>query len=367
MKTKTTIAKVLTICNLILNSYERITGKKGSNVIECIFTVDYEIYGNGEGSLMELVYEPAERLRRIFQKWNARFVAFVEVAEIEIIEAQGTDPAVHLVKQQLLDFHLEGIELGLHLHSQWYKARYENGKWQLDYKEYNLCTLPTKRIVQIVDRSIAYFRNILSSADFTPISFRAGNWLLQPARIVANILAERGIKVDSSVFKGGLQHQHKLDYRRASRNGYYWRFTDDPNVPDSKGALLELPIYTQMVPIWKILTAKRRGLQRKSASAAQSGKNQNNKKRLYRLIDFLRFWYPLKFDFCRMTISELTRMVDKVIQDDQRNPTSLKPIVAIGHTKDLVDFDTVEFILSYLRQKGIPVLTFEDFYHRYKG
>ena len=28
-------------------------------MIECIFTIDYEIYGNGEGSLQQLVYEPA--------------------------------------------------------------------------------------------------------------------------------------------------------------------------------------------------------------------------------------------------------------------------------------------------------------------
>ena len=60
-------------------------------MIECIFTIDYEIYGNGEGSLRDLVYEPAERLMAIFQKWGARFVAFIEVAELEMIEANKTD------------------------------------------------------------------------------------------------------------------------------------------------------------------------------------------------------------------------------------------------------------------------------------
>ena len=33
-------------------------------MIECIFTIDYEIYGNGEGSLKELVFEPASVLKR---------------------------------------------------------------------------------------------------------------------------------------------------------------------------------------------------------------------------------------------------------------------------------------------------------------
>ena len=327
-------------------------------MLECIFTIDYEIYGNGEGALGELVYEPAERLKALFEKWNTRFVTFVEAAELEMIGTKEADPAIDLVKQQIRDLYKDGFELGLHLHPQWYKGRYENGKWLLDNSEYNLCTLPRDRIGQIVDRSIAYFRGVLGVSDFLPISFRAGNWLFQPTRTAANALAERGIKVDSSVFKGGLQHKHKLDYRTALKNGYYWRFTSDVNIPDSRG-LLELPIHTQMVPIWQMFTSKRVGLQRKGASAAQEGSGK-----LSRLLDFLRFRYPLKLDFCRMTIDELTRMLDAVIRQDQKDPATLRPIVAIGHTKDLVDFETVESFLSYLEKKGIRVSTFGEVYDR---
>ena len=331
------------------------------SMIECIFTLDYEIYGNGEGSLRELVYEPAERLRAIFRKWNERFVLFVEVAEFEIMEAQGVDQTINLVKHQIQNFYREGFELGLHIHPWWYNARYENGGWLLDYSEYNLCTLPRERIVKIVDRSISYLRSVLGESDFTPLSFRAGNWLFQPTRTAAKVLADYGIKVDSSVFKGGFQYQHKLDYRRTLKNGYHWMFTDYVDTPDPEGKLLELPIYTQMVPMWEMLTKKRIGLQKKSPSTAQKGKN-----RLYRYLDFLRFYHPLKLDFCRMTINELTNLVDKIIQQDQKNPALFKPIVTIGHTKDLVDFETVESFLSYLEQKKITVSTFEEVYNKCK-
>ncbi|OGL43425.1 MAG: hypothetical protein A2W05_00325 [Candidatus Schekmanbacteria bacterium RBG_16_38_10] len=330
-------------------------------MIECIFTIDYEIYGNGEGSLRELVYEPADRLMAIFRKWNERFVLFVEVAEFEIMEAQGVDQTINLVKHQVRESYKEGFEIGLHLHPQWYNALYEDGIWVLDYSEYNLCTLPRERIVKIVDRSISYLQSVLGESDFTPLSFRAGNWLFQPTQTVANVLADRGIKVDSSVFKGGLQYQHKLDYRRALRNGYHWKFTDYVDTPDPKGALLELPIYTQMVPMWEMLTTKRIGLQKRGSSTAQKGK-----KRLYRYLDFLRFYHPLKLDFCRMTINELTNLVDKIIQQDQKDPASFKPIVTIGHTKDLVDFETVESFLSYLEQNKIRVSTFEEVYNKCK-
>jgi len=326
-------------------------------MIECIFTIDYEIYGNGEGSLRESIYEPAEKLIETFRKWNARFVTFIEVAELEMIEAKGTDLAFDLVKQQIRNLYREGFELGLHVHPWWCNARYENREWVLDYSEYNLCALPMKRIIEIIGRSIAYLRGILNISDFTPLSYRAGHLLFQPARIVAKLLADYGIRLDSSVYKGGLWHQQKLDYRPAIRNGYYWRFTDDTNIPDPEGVLLELPIHTQMVPTWEMFTGKRIGIQQRGASAIQA-----TKKTLSRVKDFLRLRRSLKLDFCHMTINELIRMVDMVIQEDREDPRSFRPIVAIGHTKDLLDFETVESFLDYLGRKGIKIRTFEEVY-----
>lgn len=328
-------------------------------MIACIFTLDYEIYGNGEGSLAELVYEPARKLMEIFRKRDARFVAFVEAAEFDRIEAQRSDPAIGLVSRQISDLHKEGFEIGLHLHPQWCNARFESGKWQLDYSEYNLCVLPRERIDEIVDGALAYLRNILGADDFAPLSFRAGNWLFRPTANAATVLSGRGIKVDSSVFKGGLQHRYGLDYRRALGNGYCWRFSENVNVPDSRGEMLEVPIYTQMVPFWKMITGKRVGMQRKGSIGEGDSMGKVN-----RIRDFIRPCYPLKLDFCRMTIDELTSMIDEVIMEDRKTPDSFKPVVAIGHTKDLLDLDTVDSFLSDLKRKGIVVSTFKDVYHK---
>jgi hypothetical protein len=328
-------------------------------MIEIIFTIDYEIYGNGEGSLNELIYEPAAKLIDIFLKHNARFVLFVEVAELELIEDHTTDPIINLVKQQIRYFHNNGFELGLHLHPQWYNARHDNGTWQLDYSEYNLCTQPPQRIEQIIDRAIEYFRNVLCEPGFTPFSFRAGNWLFQPTQPIANILSKRGINIDSSVFKGGLQHQHHLDYRLALQNGFFWKFKDDVNQLDIDGEMIEIPIYTEMVPPWQMVTKKRLGLQQKAASGKKTAKEK-----VYRLMDIARPLQPLKLDFCRMTLNELTSMTDKLIKKDLQDSQSFKPIVAIGHTKDLVDIENVEYFLSYLKQKGINIATFGQVYNK---
>jgi len=328
-------------------------------MMTCIFTLDYEIYGNGEGSLRELVYEPAEQLKAIFEKWDSRFVTFVEVAELELIEAHRMDEAVASVRAQIRDFHERGFELGLHIHPQWYNGRYKNGRWLLDYSEYNLCTLPQARIVEIVDRGIGYLQSLSGAAAGPPLSFRAGNWLFQPSKTVVDVLAERGLKIDSSVFKGGLQRQHDLDYRRSLKNGYFWPFSEDVEVPDVRGSFWEFPIYTKMIPAWKFLTAKRVGLQRKGPPPLQAPGG-----RFRRYGDFLRLRYPVKFDFCRMTMRELVLMLDEEIEMAAGDPDTLRPVVAIGHTKDLVDFETVDLLLSYLRKRNVPIATFRDVYGR---
>jgi hypothetical protein len=328
-------------------------------MIICVFTVDYEIYGNGEGSLYELVYEPAEKLRSVFAKFDKRFVVFVEVAELEMIDRARADQALVSVQEQIRHFYHEGHELGLHLHPQWYNARYERGRWIPDFSEYNLCALPSERIAQIVDRGLDYFRAVLKIPDFRPFSYRGGNWLFQPTQRIAAILAARGVRVDTSVFKGGLQHQYGLDYRRAGRNGHYWRFRTDVNIPEQEGILLELPIYTRMVPAWKMAKPKRIGLQLKNPGSTQGARS-----RLNRIRDFLRFRQPMKLDFTRMTIDELKAMIEPLIAHDLRDSTSFIPIVAIGHTKDLIDTETVERFLSFLEERKISVSTLQDVYDK---
>jgi hypothetical protein len=326
-------------------------------MINFIFTVDYEIYGNGTGGLKDLVYEPAERLRGIFQKWGARFVNFVEVAEFQKMEACSTDPAIDIVAKQIQELYRDGFEIGLHLHPQWFDARFERGEWVLQYSEYNLCTLPRPRIAEIIERSLDFLRHTVARADFTPLSFRAGNWLFQPTQTAASVLAENGIKIDSSVFKGGLQRTHHLDYRLALRNGHCWRFSRDVNEPDPTGPWIEVPICTDMVPFWKMPTSKRMGFTNQFGTAGR-----NAKQKLIRSFDFLRFRYPRKLDFCRMTLAELISVTDRIIREDREDADSFRPIVAIGHTKDLTDFDTINSFLAYLKTNQIAISTFTDVY-----
>src|SRR5205814_5201029 len=133
-------------------------------------------------------------LKNVFELRGAKFVNFVEVAEFEQVERCRTDDFIGEVRGQINELHQQGHEIGLHLHPQWANARHRDGAWELDYSEYNLCTLPRPRIDEIVTQSIAWLRGVLSDPQFVPVSFRAGNWLFQPTGTAAQVLTERGIK-----------------------------------------------------------------------------------------------------------------------------------------------------------------------------
>jgi hypothetical protein len=155
-----------------------------------------------------------------------------------------------------------------------------------------------------------------------------------------------------------VQHDHRLDYRPALKNGYYWSFTGDVITPDPDGPWIEVPIHTEMVPPWRMTTKKR------LAFGNKFGFSSGVRRRSNRIRDFLRLRYPLKLDFCRMTGEELRGMMGKLIREDRNSPEVYRPIVAIGHTKDLVDPNPVDQFLRFLRAHEIAVCTFDSVYRR---
>jgi hypothetical protein len=143
-----------------------------------------------------------------------------------------------------------------------------------------------------------------------------------------------------------------LDYRPALGNDGFWRFGNDVNVPDPHGTLWEIPIHTQLVPFWQMLGRKRLKLQRKTRSASQGTPLPHHWR------DFLRFRYPRKLDFCRMTFEEMREAIEVVLEDRQVRQGEHSLVVAIGHSKDFVDSEAVRRFLAFLQKRAVVVTTF---------
>jgi hypothetical protein len=321
-------------------------------MVECVFSLDYEIYGNGEGSLRDLVLDPTQRLAELFQEFGVPFVVFAEAVEFAKMEEAQSDPDTAAVRAQLRELRDGDHEIALHLHPWWANARYQDGQWCLDWSERNICTLPPDRAEAIVSEAIRYLRYSLCDPHFKPLSFRSGLWAMQPTQVVADVLVRHGVRVDSSVFKGGRVHALGLDYRPAAANDGFWRFGKEVNQPDPHGALWEIPIYTQMVPFWQMMGSKRLKLQNKMRS---SGRGTPLPRRWR---DFLRFRYPKKLDFCRMSFEEMRDAVEAACEEGKARRGATSCVVAIGHSKDFVDSDAVRRFLSYLQERSVQVTTF---------
>lgn len=328
-------------------------------MIECIVSVDYEIFGDGNGALRDLVVEPTERLKTIFDAHNAKLVIFFEALEFQQIERHASDPDIGRMRDQIRRLYEDGHEIGLHLHPQWANARRSGDKWELDYAEYNLCTLGAPRIAIIVDQAIEYMRGVTGDPNYTPCSFRAGNWLFQPTADIAKVLASRGVKIDSSVFKGGRYTQLGLDYRPSLKNPPCWPFSTEVNSPDPSGQLLEVPIHTELVWPWRFIAAKRMELKR--GARGRAGRHAR------RWRDFLRLRYPLKFDLNRMRLNEMCQTVGNAISQPSAMPAGLKPVVAIVHTKGRFDYNAIGDFLKWLQARGIAVGTFRSFVDRWSS
>ncbi len=321
-------------------------------MVHIIFTLDYEIYGNGQGSLRDLVVDPTARLAKLFEVFDAPFVVFAEAVELARIEEAGCDPDSATVRAQLRELREAGHEIALHTHPWWENARYQDGRWLLDWSERNISNLGSDRVETIVSSAIRYLRNALGDPGYTPVAYRSGLWAMQPTAVVANVLARNGVQIDSSVFKGGRIGSLDLDYRAALRNGHQWHFGDDVNVSDPSGRLLEIPIHTEMVGFWKMLGSKRIKLQRK----AQNGSYGTPLPRRWK--DFLRLRYPRKLDFCRMTFEEMRDTTEAIIKSTY--PDEQRAVVAIGHSKDFVDGEALAHFLAYLRERAVAIKTFSQ-------
>ena len=63
-----------------------------------------------------------------------------------------------------------------------------------------------------------------------------------------------------------------------------------------------------------------------------------------------------------MTLPEMIGILEQAISEDAKTPNVIKPVVAIGHTKDLEETESIERFLVWLKDKGIRVGTLESVY-----
>ncbi len=329
--------------------------------LNLIFTLDYEIHGNGDGSPYDLMIEPTYRLLDLLEKYNTKLTIMADVAEIlcfkEYYEKIGTDLfAYKKIVIQLQDAIKRGHDVQLHIHSSYFKARFDGKSWTQYWPEYNMASLQYERINEMIKVSKYFLEDILKpiKSDYSCFAFRAANWSMMPTQTIYKTLVENGILLDTSVYKGGQQKGNvDYDYSNAYSHLYSYRASEsDINNQDKNGFLTEFPIYTEMRYFWSFLTPVRAfRMVRAKFHKHQFNPEASMTKEYSKGLSWKSFFKksPWKLDFNQASGKQLINAL-KRIRKQTRTENSTIDIVLIGHSKTFISYNekTLEKFLYWV-------------------
>jgi len=353
-------------------------------MLQIMFTLDYELHGNGEGCPQELMVKPTRQLLDQFDRHGARLTILADVAEIlkfkEYAETEGQD-AFHYnaITRQLQDAVGRGHDVQLHLHTSWFNAHYERERWVQDWSEYNFATLPIERMETYVRTGKQFLESLLRPVDprYRCAAFRAANWSMQPARNAMEVLKRNGFAVESSVFKWGRRRGLvDFDYSKAPSPLLPWRASfDDVCCEDPESPIWEFPIYAEQRWVGAFLSLNRlyrAWLSRRhrlpvaatqQPMVARSSHRSPSETRPWRWSEGFRR-HSWKADFNQCTGRQLIRAINRAEHLVNGRSAGLVPFVLIGHSKLFTQANarSLEPFLHYAasREKRFRFATFSD-------
>ena len=180
--------------------------------LNLIITVDYEIFGNGSGSVDHCMIAPTETMMSIVEKHAARICLFVDVCEYwafkEVFE-QGLTKENNALKieNQLKDAVKRGHDVQLHFHPQWLDYKFGNGQWELNQDYWRLPEVEKLQgwtIKKLFEKGKRTLEEMLQpvKSNYKCDVFRAGAWCVQPEEEVLSAMSDLGFRIESTVAPG---------------------------------------------------------------------------------------------------------------------------------------------------------------------
>lgn len=352
-------------------------------MIGILFTLDYEIHGNGDGSPRSLMVNPTNKIMKLFDLYGAKLTIMADVGEIlkfkEYDNKNRQDKFNYRDIEKQLKYAVEiGHDVQLHIHSSYFNSEYKNNKFHQNWDEYNLAELSYNRIYEIIHICKTYLESILTpvKSNYRCFAFRAANWSMSPSLNIVKALKANNILIDTSVFKYGKRNGRvRFDYSDACSDVIPWP-VDVNNVCnyDPNSNLFEFPIYCNSRNLFSFITLSRIYRIIDSARHRHAGfKNNNNIPKSNLLSNppiFLKAASQLlnkhawKLDFNQCTGRQLIDTVKKIYQEYENIKFDI-PIILIGHSKLYTKYNRIalESFLKYIMSNNHKYYfaTFNDF------
>ena len=320
-------------------------------MINIILTLDYEIFGNGEGDVNRHIIKPTDQIIRVCDRNEIPLVVMFETLEYmkfeefdeKLKKTLGYSPA-HLIRNQITEIGKAGHDVQLHLHHQWEDARFDDGKWIIKNPKISILQLSAEKIDKFIKMGKSVLEKILrpDRPDYSCIALRLTNlpWIEAP-KLVHQPMINNGIKV----------HSLSVSSNKKNNEKGYWAL-------DNTEKIFEFPIHSCFVPFYRVITTKRilnelhRRKFRRKESASPKKDTELLKGKRNSIMGLMTSRYDLKWDFCKQSAVEMLKFLKIGIERYNYKDKEV-PLVMIGHTKDIFRAEEIDKFLKLTKEKYV--------------
>lgn len=359
--------------------------------IHLAFVDDWELSGDGSGDPRSLQFAPMRELVRLYNShglhgsFNAEVMQQLTFRKFQTQHSELRELADEWDEEVRRTFRA-GHDIQLHIHPQWSRVEYNDGKWSLQ-GDWSILNYPLDEARRMIAAGKDYLENLLRPVDpgYRCVSFRSGSWCIAPSPHMLGLLAEFGIVFDMSIV-GGVRYQTRrinLDYRHCQEDflPFYPVMTDARKVSHRKEPIV-------CIPTNHFHGSRRQTLQHHASKAAgalksrlhpqsqtqestrtvaayghewaQSGASPLAKLYSKGLRPYLRGRHLIS-DLAQLDYGLMREMLASIRRRARAARVEAIPVILENHTKDIHDFSHIErFVAEVAREPDIKCVTLTE-------
>ncbi len=212
-----------------------------------LLTLDYEMFnGKKSGTTQNCMITPTKELLKILDKHNFKATFFVDMCYVlrlrkEALQNDELKKDYDNVLSQLKVLAVNGHDLQLHLHPNWYHANYSDGELHSVVDDYKLSDMSKDEVEEMFREGTSFLKSITGKP---VIAFRAGAYCLPTLLNYIEVFRHYGIVGDSSVNRNRKEETEKwaqFDYTDIPKE-YLYRFSSSITRKDNHGEFVEVSI-----------------------------------------------------------------------------------------------------------------------------
>jgi len=342
-----------------------------------VLTFDYELYGDGSGDVFDHIISPTNRILEICNNRGIRCTIFFEVIEYLRLKDEWvsgnkmgyTKNPVKAMEEQIVGAHMDGHDIQLHVHPQWVKASYSDGKWNVDFENWRLGDFQIEEeytIYKLLKEGKEALETIIRTVDvnYSCSILRAGGYNIVPSKEVYDAMVKLGLDADSSVYPGGYEDGtlSRYDFRDSTIFKDFWLADrNDFSSSSQESIILEIPIYSMLTRRFSKINLERlKSFWRNKRSGIHSVIHKTNEKSILAKLFYLFGLESCTWDFCLFSRRQHRRYFRFI---EKNLVAKRSTFVLIGHPKGYTSDSGFLWLINYAFENDYRFVSLKQLYN----